>query len=211
MLAMVCRVKVWRLWYISTYISLCTLHVCKSFSTSTCIKAHYCFGKRQLGGDLLHQKALICFGSPLHILQLGFKPCIWRNLLSFNDREVLLIVWALQLWDEFKEENQCLILYFSCLWENLNDLWGQQKYCCRPRPFVVGGFLSKMSFFKKNRRWTRWTLSAPGIQTQYWGEEVMGIQGWEALGPWLVLWTYHMRWKFFRRGRVCTKALLLLM
>jgi hypothetical protein len=39
----------------------------------------------------------------------------------------------------------------------------------------------------------------------------MGIQGWEALGPWLVLWTYHMRWKFFRRGRVCTKALLLLM
>ncbi len=57
MLAMVCKVKVQKLWYISTY--TCTFHACKTSSTSTCIGAHKCFAKMQLGGDLLHQKVFI--------------------------------------------------------------------------------------------------------------------------------------------------------
>jgi hypothetical protein len=42
-----------------------------------------------------------------------------------------------------------------------------------------------LPFFLKSKRWTRLTLSRLGMQTQYGGEEAMGIQGWEALGPWL--------------------------
>jgi hypothetical protein len=33
----------------------------------------------------------------------------------------------------------------------------------------------------------------------------MRIQGWEALGPWLVWQTYHTRWKFLYRRRVWIK------
>ncbi len=47
LLVMFCRVKVWRLWYIPTHTSSCTIHVSKSASTFPCTGAN----RQQQGGD----------------------------------------------------------------------------------------------------------------------------------------------------------------